>query len=129
MKVSVKKPPKWLAQYATAVIFGALVSIAALFLLSAVMFLLQLPSSVAPVLALAAMGLGAFISALLLGKKRRRGGLSLGLKGGGILWLFCIIGALISGGADGSQWVAKLLVALITGMAGGVMGVNSREKL
>lgn len=129
MKVSVRKPPKWLVQYATSVIFGALVSIAALFLLSAVMFLLQLPSSVAPVLALAAMGLGAFISALLLGKKKRRGGLALGFKSGAILWLFCLIGALLSGGADGSQVAAKLLVSLITGMAGGVMGVNSRERL
>ena len=107
---------------------GAFVSVVSLLLLTPVMYFPGLPGSFAEPLALTALGAGALFSGRYLGRKKRRGGIKLGALAAIIMCAFCAVGALISGGFSGSGILAKLLVALICGVTGGVLGVNSREK-
>ena len=128
MKIS-RMAAKRLTPYLLGTVLGALVSIGALLLLALIMYIMQLPSSLVPALGLTALGAGAFASGLFLGKVKRRRGLVLGTKAGLILLGLCLAGSLISGGLNGTELAGKGITVLATGVTGGVLGVNSKEKL
>lgn len=115
--------------YIAATVLGALVSLPVLLLMSLALFLLQLPVEWAGGMSLFALGSGCVCSGIILGRRLRRNGLLLGAQGGILLCLLCLLGAVFTGGFTGGQAAVKIIVAIITGCSGGVIGVNSKEKL
>ncbi len=73
----------------------------------------------------AALSAGAFISAFITGKHRRRRGLAEGAICGVLMYgVLTLCGALIAGGLPETK---KLLLLILSGAAGGVTGVNTRR--
>ncbi|MCR4645549.1 MAG: TIGR04086 family membrane protein [Oscillospiraceae bacterium] len=86
----------------------------------------QLPQAVLHCMAALGWGLAAFWAGRCIGLHRRHHGLLLGMLCGGIYWGLRLIGAALLG--DPSPAPGLLLWLLLTGMIGGVIGVNTRCK-
>ena len=128
-KQSKMSPLRRLKPYIVATVLGALVSLPILLLLALSLYILQLPTEWAGVMSLFALGGGCLCSGVILGKKLRRKGIIIGARAGLILCALCLFGAVLTGGLDGTQAFIKVTVSVLTGCTGGVLGVNSREKL
>ncbi|MBQ8614236.1 MAG: TIGR04086 family membrane protein [Ruminiclostridium sp.] len=110
--------------YVFSTVMGALLSVALITLFALLMYALQMPLYFAEYLSLTALGCGCMLSGFICGRIKKRGGLKLGLQCAAILLALCALGALISGGLNGSAAVSKIITGVLTGCTGGVLGVN-----
>lgn len=86
----------------------------------------KLPQAVMCIPAGLGWGLAAFRTAHCTGRRRRHHGLLLGLLWGSIFWGIRCIGALLLGLPRHAGMLAFLAWLLLTGMLGGITGVNAR---
>ena len=116
-----------ISTYVFSTIMGAGLSVLLITLFALLMYSLQFPLYTSGYFSLLALGCGAMLSGFICGRIKRRGGLITGFRCAVILIALCAVGAAINGGFDGSAAVSKIFTAVITGCAGGVMGVNKRS--
>lgn len=95
--------------------------------LALIMYLLQLPKEIAPILAAAALCAAAFCGGHRLGRLKRRGGIKQGCLCGGSVFLLGFVFSLIFGETSFGGAVIKLLLCLFFGIFGSVWGVNVKE--
>lgn len=115
--------------YIVSVVLGAFSGVVLILLFSLAMFLFQLPTDWAGILSLVALCASALISGFVLGKYKRKNGIALGAKVALILFLLCLIGAIICQNVTGGAVFSKLICLLAGGITGSVCGVNSKSRI
>lgn len=112
--------------YVFSTVIGAAVAVVFLLFFAFVMYALQLSLYISGFLALFSLGAGCMLSGYICGRIKKHSGLRHGFRCAVILLSLCLLGALIFGEVQGTDSIAKVLTAVITGCTGGVLGVNRR---
>lgn len=82
------------------------------------------PDGADVILSYITLGCSCLVCGLFTGGGKGKNGFIWGTAGGGMIFALCCIVSAITGSIDGSLFAAKLCTALITGCAGGIVGVN-----
>jgi putative membrane protein (TIGR04086 family) len=99
-------------------------------LFSALSNALEMNSSARLLLAGLSVSAGTFAASYTLAKRRRQGGILLGLLVGIAVFAAVFIGTLILGGAFTAGGVlSKLVIIVVCAVIGGVVGVNGKMKI
>ena len=112
--------------YIFSTVCGIFVSAALIALFAAVAYALQMKRDMAGGLAFLAFAAGCFISGLVCGLIKKRGGLKVGAVCAAVMLVLSLTVSLISGSFTGAETVGKVLAALAAACTGGVIGVNRR---
>lgn len=99
---------------------------AALVLCAAAVYVLQLPVEICGSLGAFSLTLGCFTAAYVLGRQKQRRGIKQGFLCGAALFLLCLIGSLIFGELTVGGFFGRLLLCVLSGVIGGVVGVNRK---
>ena len=114
---------------------GFLISVAVtavlLCLFAAVLnFMSGIPYGIIDYVVIAAEGIAVFIGAYIAAVILKSKGIVIGLISALLIFILNIIFAMSSGAADiGVMTVIKAVVLIICGIAGGILGVNKKEKI
>ena len=132
-KMSVSSETKCLAEYSkkigVGVIVGVLVTAMVLFCGAFVMSKVDFPQSGIPIVGIIALVFGGFVAGFVVARLTRSKGLLYGLLCGFIIFFICVFCELIfMGGELGALAMYKAGICTISGMIGGVLGVNKRKK-
>ena len=112
----------------TSVIVGIVVSIIFLLLMSVVLATQNIPQRAIGPMSTFAVSAGAFAAGFACAKIMRKGGLAYGAVSGAALCLIAMLASLtISDGGFGMVALFKLIFMLLSGMLGGVFGVNVKR--
>ena len=120
---------------AKAVIFGVLISLAVIIVITclisaALLFAPSVPYSALPYIALAADAAGAFTGAYFAASKAKSKGLVTGLLCSGFVFLILLIAGFAAGSGTLTAVTAlKLVVLLVFGALGGIKGVNKKDRI
>ncbi len=107
------------------VIIGIIVCIISAAANAFIMWIFQFPVEWGGFLGLLSLAWGCYISGYILGKNKRHQGIKQGLLCGFAMLIFSVaLGVVISQNIFGGLG-AKIVVCLVTGVLGGVFGVNS----
>ena len=113
----------------TSVIIGIVVSIIFLLLMSAVLATQNIPQRIIGSMSTFAVSAGAFAAGFACAKIMRKGGLAYGAICGASLCLVAMLASLtISDSGFGMVALFKLIFMLLSGMLGGVLGVNVKRR-
>ena len=112
--------------FAISVAVGAFVSLGALLLCAAAVYILQLPVEVCGTLGAFSLITGCFASAYVLGRQKQRRGIKQGFLCGAALFLICLLGSVIFGEVTAGGFFGRLLLCALAGVIGGVLGVNRK---
>ena len=112
--------------FVVSVTVGALVSLGALLLCAAAVYVLQLPVELCGALGAFSLTLGCFASAYVLGRQKQRRGIKQGFLCGAALFLICFIGSIVFGEVTAGGFFGRLLLCSAAGVVGGVIGVNRK---
>lgn len=120
-------PPIYLP-YIKSMIISLTVLPLTLLVLSLIMYLLQLPKEIAPVMGIIALCNAALWGGYRLGGIKKQRGIKQGCLCGGSLFLLAFIFSLIFGSVTFGGAAVKLLLCLFFGVFGSVWGVNKEIK-
>ncbi|MCL2578815.1 MAG: TIGR04086 family membrane protein [Oscillospiraceae bacterium] len=111
------------------VVFGIMVCIGVLMLLSFVLSVRSVPHSLINPLAVFAISVGALTAGFCCAKLLRQGGLAYGALCGGVFSLVIMLASFgISDNGFGLTALFKITFMMLSAMLGGVFGVNMRRK-
>lgn len=113
--------------YIFSAVCGILTAAALTALFAALAFALQMKRDMAGGMAFIAFIAGCFVSGLLCGLIKKRGGLKIGAVCGGVLLILSLSVSVISGNFTGAELAAKTAAALLAGCTGAVIGVNRKS--
>ncbi len=106
-------------------ITAGIITAAVLAIVSAVIFVIAgAPDGTDEILGYITVGGACFVCGVFIGAGRGKNGFLWGTVGGGILFVLCCAGAVITGNLSGAAFVGKLIVCLFGGCIGGIIGVN-----
>ena len=115
------------AAYGFSAVCGLAAQIVLILLMSAVMYALGLPPEMSGAMSFFALAAGCFVSGLVCGLIKRRGGLKTGAVCAGLILAVILCVSFISGNISGALLPAKATAALVCCAAGAVLGVNKRD--
>jgi putative membrane protein (TIGR04086 family) len=107
---------------------GIFTIVGVLFVLSFVMFILELPVMLASSMAVVALAAGCLLSGWVIGRIKRVKGFILGMRMGGILMGILFLVTLLGGSMTFEGFIIRVSVCVISGAVGGVLGVNAKER-
>ncbi len=110
--------------YILAAVCGILTTAALTALFAAVAYTLQMKRDMAGGMAFLAFAAGCFVSGLICGLIKKRGGLRVGAVCAVVLLVPALAVSLISGSFTGAELAAKTISALLASAVGAVIGVN-----
>lgn len=111
------------------VFFGAVVTLACLFLFSFIMTKIDAPDGIISAMSSISICVGSYFTGFLISKKQRKNGLLTGILCG--ILIFCItflISVIFVRCALSMGFFSKLVMILICSSIGGIVGVNSKAK-
>lgn len=120
-------PPIYLPYIKSLIISLTVLPLTLLFL-SLIMYLLQLPKEIAPVMGTAALCNAVLWGGYRLGRLKKQRGIKQGCLCGGSVFVLALIFSLIFGSATFWGAAGKLLLCLLFGMFGSVWGVNRQKQ-
>ncbi len=103
---------------------GLLISVIFLALFSVLVSNISMPHSLFTLFSSVALVIGALTSGLISGAVYKRQGILHGLIGGLLLYAVMFLVALLVSGQIGVVAVFKLVICAVSGIAGGIIGVN-----
>ena len=110
------------------VIFGLVVTTAFIIIFAALMYFLELDKSYSVVLATVSVACGCFATAYILAKKNKSKGFLSGMAVGGVAFALILLISLIADkGAVGINTLFHFIIFMLSGIIGGVMGINKAE--
>lgn len=108
---------------------GAVACVAFTALFSFLLLKVDAADSIVAGLAVAVAGLSAFTAGFSAARVLHKNGLLIGLAGAAALFLLLCVAGLFSGARFSSQTALRLGVMAVSGILGGIIGVNIRKKL
>ena len=132
-KMSVSTESKCLAEYSKKICVGSMIGILATALVllcgAFMMSKVDFPQSGVPVISIFALVIGGFVAGFVVARLTRCNGLLYGLACGLLIFFVCVFCELsFMEGELGMLAVYKCAICVISGMIGGVLGVNKRKK-
>ncbi len=118
-----------------AVLFGSLISLVFTIILLCILTVVELTSGlmsseIVNIAAMAMLAAGTFFGGLIAARITKEGGMITGLITGAAVFFLVTIAALIHSSESISIiTLIRFICEIITGAAGGIIGVNKREKL
>ena len=112
--------------YIFSTVCGILTAAALTALFAALAYALQMKRDMAGGMAFLAFAAGCFVSGLVCGLIKKRGGLKVGAVCAAVMLALTFAAALLSGGLTGTHAAVKLISALAASCTGAVIGVNRR---
>ncbi len=110
------------------VIAGLVTLILFTLLFSVAFMVLDAPDGADTVLAFIALAFACTVCGFFVGGCKGKDGFFWGAVGGFVMFVLCVVGALITGNADGTAVLSKLICCVLCGTFGGILGVNLIKK-